>query len=75
MLDFSNLSSTAQEVNQSSRRVLYNYAAMLLFQGEIDTTDSTEQQEALNRFNHFRNRANENAGSMVSIAMLRNTAS
>ena len=75
MLDFSNLSSTAQEVNQSSRRVLYNYAAMILFQGEIDTTDSTEQQEALNRFNHFRNRANENAGSMVSIAMLRNTAS
>jgi hypothetical protein len=48
---------------------------MILFQGEIDTTDSTEQQEALNRFNHFRNRANENAGSMVSIAMLRNTAS
>jgi len=75
MLDFSNLSSTAQEVNQSSRRMLYNHAAMLLFQAEIDTVDSTEQQEALNRFNHFRNRASENLGSMVPMAMLRNTAS
>lgn len=75
MLDFTNLSSTAQEVNENSRRMLYNQAAMLLFQGEIDTVDSTEQQEALNRFNHFRNRANENIGSMAPIAMLRNTAS
>ena len=75
MLDFTNLSSTAQEVNENSRRMLYNQAAMLLFQGEIDTVDSTEQQEALNRFNHFRNRSNENIGSMAPIAMLRNTAS
>ena len=63
------------ELNQSQRRMLYNYAAMELFQGEIDTVDSTQQQEALNRFNHFRNRANESVGRMVPIAMLRNTAS
>jgi hypothetical protein len=48
---------------------------MLLFQSEIDTLDSTEQQEALNRFNHFRNRANEGLGAMAPMAMLRNTAS
>ena len=75
MLDFSNLSTTAQEVNENARRMLYNHAAMLLYQSEIDTVDSTEQQEALNRFNHFRNRANENIGSMAPMSMLRNTAS
>ena len=75
MLDFSNLSTTAQEINENARRMLYNHAAMLLYQSEIDTVDSTEQQEALNRFNHFRNRANENVGTMVPMSMLRNTAS
>ena len=78
MLDFTQVSTTGSntvELNQSQRRMLYNYAAMELFQGEIDTVDSTQQQEALNRFNHFRNRANESVGRMVPIAMLRNTAS
>jgi len=75
MLDFTNISSTAQEINENARRILYNQAALLLFQSEIDTLDSTEQQEALNRFNHFRNRVNENLGAMAPIAMLRNTAS
>lgn len=75
MLDFTNISSTAQEINENARRMLYNQAAMLLFQSEIDTLDSTEQQEALNRFNHFRNRANESMGAMAPMAMLRNTAS
>jgi len=77
MLDFTQVGTTGSntiELNQSQRRMLYNYAAMELFQGEIDTVDSTEQQEALNRFNHFRNRANENVGRMIPIAMLRNTA-
>ena len=77
MLDFTQLDTTGAntvELNQSQRRMLYNYAAMELFQGEIDTIDSTEQQEALNRFNHFRNRANERIGAMPPIAMVRNTA-
>ena len=77
MLDFTQVSTTGSntvELNQSQRRMLYNYAAMELFQGEIDTIDSTEQQEALNRFNHFRNRVNERIGSMSPIAMVRNTA-
>jgi len=77
MLDFTQLDTTGAntvELNQSQRRMLYNYAAMELFQGEIDTIDSTEQQEALNRFNHFRNRVNERIGSMSPIAMVRNTA-
>ena len=77
MLDFTQLDTTGAntvELNQSQRRMLYNYAAMELFQGEIDTIDSTEQQEALNRFNHFRNRVNERIGAMTPIAMIRNTA-
>jgi hypothetical protein len=77
MLDFTQVSTTGSntvELNQSQRRMLYNYAAMELFQGEIDTIDSTEQQEALNRFNHFRNRVNERVGAMPPIAMIRNTA-
>ena len=77
MLDFTQLDTTGAntvELNQSQRRMLYNYAAMELFQGEIDTIDSTEQQEALNRFNHFRNRVNERVGAMPPIAMIRNTA-
>lgn len=75
MLDFTNISSAAQEINENARRMLYNQAAMLLFQSEIDTLDSTEQQEAINRFNHFRNRMNESLGAMAPMAMLRNTAS
>ena len=75
MLDFGNLSSSAQEINESSRRLLYNVAASILFQGEIDTVDTTEQQQALNRFNHYRNRTNEMLGGMTPMAMIRNTAS
>ena len=75
MLDFANLSSSAQEINQNTRRLLYNVAASILYQGEIDTVDATEQQQALNRFNHFRNRTNEMMGGMTPMAMIRNTAS
>ncbi len=77
MLDFTQLDTTGSntvELNQSQRRMLYNYAAMELYQGEIDTLDTTEQREALNRFNHFRNRVGEGAGRMSPIAMIRNVA-
>ncbi len=77
MLDFSQLSTTGSntvELNQSQRRMLYNFAAMELFQGEIDTLDTSEQREAINRFNHFRNRVNEGLGMMPSMAMIRNVA-
>ena len=77
MLDFTEISTTGAntvELNQSQRRMLYNFAAMELYQGEIDTLDATEQQQALNRFNHFRNRMNEGAGKMPAMAMIRNVA-
>jgi len=77
MVDFSQIGTTGSstvELNQSQRRCLYNYAAMELFQGEIDTLDTTEQREAINRYNHFRNRVNEGTGMMPSMAMLRNVA-
>jgi hypothetical protein len=77
MVDFSQISTTGTntvELNQSQRRCLYNYAAMELFQGEIDTLDTTEQREAINRYNHFRNRVDEGSGMMPSMAMLRNVA-
>ena len=77
MVDFSQVSTTGSntvELNQSQRRCLYNYAAMELFQGEIDTLDTTEQREAINRYNHFRNRVNEQAGMMAGMAMVRNVA-
>lgn len=75
MLDFDALSGTGLEINQNTRRMVYNYAAMQLFQGEIDTLDAVDQQQALNRYNHFKNRANESVGRMAPMAMLRNTAS
>jgi len=77
MLDFTEISTTGAntvELNQSQRRMLYNYAAMELFQGEIDTLDTSEQREAINRYNHFRNRAGEAGGKMPSMAMVRNVA-
>ena len=54
--------------------MLYIFAAMELFLGEIDTLDTSEQREAINRFNHFRNRVNEGLGMMPSMAMIRNVA-
>ena len=77
MVDFSQIGTTGSstvELNQSQGRCLYNYAAMELFQGEIDTLDTTEQREAINRYNHFRNRVNEQAGMMAGMAMVRNVA-
>tara|TARA_R110002020_G_scaffold275390_2_gene490596 strand:- start:922 stop:2244 length:1323 start_codon:yes stop_codon:yes gene_type:complete len=77
MIDFSQVDTTGSntiELNQSQRRMLYNYAAMQLYQGEIDTLDTSEQQQALNRFNHYRNRVNEGAGMMPPMAMVRNVA-
>ena len=77
MLDFTQISTTGAntvELNQSQRRMLYNYAAMELYQGEIDTLDTSEQQQAQNRYSHFRNRAQESTGKMPAIAMIRNVA-
>ena len=77
MIDFSQVDTTGSntiELNQSQRRMLYNYAAMQLYQGEIDTLDTSEQQQALNRFNHYRNRVNEGTGTMPPMAMVRNVA-
>ena len=75
MLDFGNLSSSAQEINENNRRLLYYTAASILFQGEIDTVDSTEQQQALNRYNHFRRLVEQMTSAMIPMAMIRNTAS
>ncbi len=77
MIDFSQVDTTGSntiELNQSQRRMLYNYAPMQLYQGEIDTLDTSEQQQALNRFNHYRNRVNEGTGTMPPMAMVRNVA-
>jgi hypothetical protein len=61
------------EIDGLQLRYLYNTAASLFFQGDIDQFEDREQQDvALRTWTHFNNRRNEDvAGTMSLIPMRR----
>lgn len=65
------IGTDTMQINETHRKLLYMYAAAELYQGDIDITVDTEQEAALRRWKHYRNRAEEATGAMVSLPMLR----
>ena len=65
------IGTDTMQINETHRKLLYMYAAAELYQGDIDITMDAEQEAALRRWKHYRNRAEEATGAMVALPMLR----
>lgn len=60
--------SDTMEVSTANARLLYAYAALEFFRGDIDQVDNEEQQATLRKTTHYRNRVEKGGGTMSSMS-------
>ena len=63
--------SDTMEINEYQARYLYNIAAALWFQQDIDQLDIADLNAAQRRQTHFQNLVNQGNGAMAPMALLR----